>query len=183
MTIVMMVPIELLLRGSVARRIPRAAVARHSRPARLTPARLAAALGCAWLALVSGTASAGWVGDAMDLMGTRVSVELWHDDETRGRELVNEVMEDYRRIDREMSTYKPESEISLVNAHAAEQPMVISAELYSMIDRSLQLSVASHGAFDITYDSVGYLYDFRAHKRPTEEHRRHLRESSARGHS
>jgi thiamine biosynthesis lipoprotein len=97
-----------------------------------------------------------------------VSVELWHDDETRGRELVNEAMEEYRRIDREMSTYKPDSEISLVNARAAEKPMAIGAELYSMIARSLQLSVASRGAFDITYDSVGYLYDFRARKRPTE---------------
>jgi thiamine biosynthesis lipoprotein len=30
------------------------------------------------------------------------------------------------------------------------------------------LSVASGGAFDITYDSVGYLYDFRARQRPTD---------------
>jgi thiamine biosynthesis lipoprotein len=126
-------------------------------------------LGGAWLALGSGTAAAGWVRDAMDLMGTRVSVELWQDDEARGRELVNEVMEEYKRIDREMSTYKPDSEISRVNDGAAQMPMQISAELYSMIDRSLQLSVASHGAFDITYDSVGYLYDFRAHRRPTDE--------------
>ena len=140
---------------------------RHRTVARVA-LRAAAALAGAGLALGSAAARAGWVGDAMDLMGTRVSVELWQDDEVRGRELVNEVMEDYRRIDREMSTYKPDSEISLVNAHAAEKPMVISAELYSMIDRSLQLSVASHGAFDITYDSVGYLYDFRARKRPTD---------------
>ena len=67
-----------------------------------------------------------------------------------------------------MSTYKPDSEISRVNAHAAEGPMKISEELYSMIERSLALSVASHGAFDITYDSVGYLYDFRERKRPTD---------------
>ena len=118
---------------------------------------------------VSGVAHAEWYGEAIDLMGTRVSVELWHEDEARGRALVAEVMEEYRRIDRDMSTYKPESEISLVNARAAEQPVAIGAELFTMIDRSLQLSVASHGAFDITYDSVGYLYDFRAHKRPTEE--------------
>ena len=161
----------MLLRGSVARRIPRATAVRHSGRRRRRVGRCARPRGNggAWLALGRGAAAAGWVGDAMDLMGTRVSVELWHDDEARGRELVSQVMEDYRRIDREMSTYKPESEISLVNAHAAEKPMAISAELYSMIDRSLQLSVASHGAFDITYDSVGYLYDFRARKRPTDE--------------
>jgi thiamine biosynthesis lipoprotein len=128
-----------------------------------------AALAGGWLTLHCAAAAAGWVGDAMDLMGTRVSVELWADDEARGRELVAEVMEEYKRIDREMSTYKPDSEISFVNDHAAEKPIKIGAELFSMIDRSLQLSAASHGAFDITYDSVGYLYDFRAHKRPTDE--------------
>jgi hypothetical protein len=33
--------------------------------------------------LVALPSYAGWVGDAMDLMGTRVSVELWADDEAR----------------------------------------------------------------------------------------------------
>ena len=101
-------------------------------------------------------------------MGTSCSVELWADDEERGKELVAEVLAEYRRIDAAMSTYKPDSEISGVNAHAAEAPMVIGDELFRLVERSLELSVASEGAFDITYDSVGYLYDFRAHKRPTD---------------
>ena len=118
--------------------------------------------------LVALPARAGWVGDAIDLMGTRVSVELWADDEPRGRELVAEVMREYHRIDDSMSTYKPTSEISQVNARAADAPMVISDELFRLVERSVALSVASGGAFDITYDSVGYLYDFRAHQRPTD---------------
>ena len=101
-------------------------------------------------------------------MGTRVSVELWADDEVRGRGLVDEVMREYRRIDDAMSTYKPNSEISLVNARAAESPVAISNELFGLVERSLELSQASGGAFDITYDSVGYLYDFRARQRPTD---------------
>jgi thiamine biosynthesis lipoprotein len=122
----------------------------------------------AFVLLVTLPAHAAWVGDGIDLMGTRVSVELWAEDETRGRELVADVMREYHRVDDAMSTYKPESEISRVNAHAAEAPMVISDELFGLVDRSLELSVASGGAFDITYDSVGYLYDFRAHRRPTD---------------
>ena len=118
--------------------------------------------------LVSLPARADWVGDAIDLMGTRVSVELWADDEARGRELVADVMREYHRVDDAMSTYKPDSEISRVNAHAAEAPMRISEELFGLVERSLELSVASDGAFDITYDSVGYLYDFRAQQRPTD---------------
>jgi thiamine biosynthesis lipoprotein len=124
---------------------------------------------CVVLALAASSAHAEWVGDATDLMGTRVSVELWADDEARGRELVAAVMEDYRRIDRGMSTYKPDSEISLVNARAATEAVAISEELFTLLERSVALSVASHGAFDITYESVGYLYDFRARVRPTDQ--------------
>jgi thiamine biosynthesis lipoprotein len=113
-------------------------------------------------------ARAAWVGDAIDLMGTRVSAELWADDEAHGRELVAEVMREYRRIDDSMSTYKPDSEISRVNANAAAAPVAIGDELFALVARSLELSVASGGAFDITYDSVGYLYDFRARRRPTD---------------
>ncbi len=126
---------------------------------------LAAAAG-ALAALAAGAARAEWVGEAIDLMGTRVSVELWHDDPAQGEALVDAVLEEFRRIDRGMSTYKPESEISQLNAAAAERPFVASEELFGLIERSLELSAASGGAFDITYESVGYLYDFRERRHP-----------------
>lgn len=102
-------------------------------------------------------------------MGTRVSVELWDDDVEQGRRLVDAVLDDYRRIDRSMSTYRPDSEISRVNSEAAERPVVVDQELFTLIERSLKLSDMSHGAFDITYESVGYLYDFHAKKHPSEQ--------------
>jgi thiamine biosynthesis lipoprotein len=160
-TNVITVPTEWLLEESVAPRI------RCSSAARQCAKGLGAAVCVLWL-FGAAPASADWVSDAMDLMGTRVSVDLWADDEARGRELVAMVLEDYQRIDREMSTYKPDSEISRVNDHAAEMPVAVSDELFSLIKISLDLSAASHGAFDITYDSVGYLYDFREHKHPTD---------------
>jgi thiamine biosynthesis lipoprotein len=151
-------PTTKLLPDSDAARIRRRHVARH---------RGAVVVG-AIVTLVAFPGRADWVGDAMDLMGTRVSVELWADDVARGRELVAEVMNEYRRVDEAMSTYKPGSEISRVNAHAADAPMAIGEELFGLVERSLALSAASGGAFDITYDSVGYLYDFRARQRPTD---------------
>ena len=67
-----------------------------------------------------------------------------------------------------MSTYRAESEISHLNAHGAEGWVEISTELFDLIRRALKLSVTTGGAFDITYDSVGDLYDFRERIRPTE---------------
>ena len=102
-------------------------------------------------------------------MGTRVSVELWHEDEQEGQALVTEVLDEYRRIDFAMSTYRPDSEISNVNEHAADSAVVVGRELFDLIDRSLALSDRSDGAFDISYESVGYLYDFRARRRPDDQ--------------
>jgi thiamine biosynthesis lipoprotein len=116
--------------------------------------------------LCSSGASAAWFGERIDLMGTSVSVELWHEDAVVGEQLVAEVMAEYQRIDELMSTYKDSSEITRVNLHAADGSVVISAELFNLIADSLEISRRSAGAFDVSYESVGFMYDYRAGQRP-----------------
>jgi thiamine biosynthesis lipoprotein len=58
--------------------------------------------------------------------------------------------------------------VSRVNANAAKAPMLISPELFDLLTTALEFSRITEGAFDITYASVGFMYDFRAHKKPTE---------------
>src|SRR6185437_9117191 len=93
--------------------------------------------------------------------------ELWADDPAAGARDIDAVMAEMRHIDDSMSTFKPSSEVSKVNALAAKQPVVVSAELFHLLQTSLQYSRITEGAFDITYASVGHLYDFHAHTRPT----------------
>ena len=52
-------------------------------------------------------------------MGTRIAVELWHDDAAKGEAAIDAVMAEMRRIDALMSHYKPDSQISRINARAA----------------------------------------------------------------
>ncbi len=113
-------------------------------------------------------ASAEWIGGSRPMMGTEVSVFLWSDDPEAGRQAIAEVFSEADRIDQLMSTYKDESEISKINREAARQPVATDAELLRLIQRSLDISVLTRGAFDITYDSVGKHYDFRARQRPDE---------------
>ena len=111
-------------------------------------------------------AGADWVGDARPMMGTEVSVYLWSDDPALGNVALEAVFQEAHRIDRLMSTYKDESEISNINRIAADAPMVVGAELYQLIARSLDISQLTDGAFDISYDSVGQHYNFRERQRP-----------------
>jgi thiamine biosynthesis lipoprotein len=110
--------------------------------------------------------AAEWLGDARPMMGTEVSVLLWHDDSEAGERLVEQVFAEAARIDRLMSTYKEDSQISAINRRAADEPVVAGDELFSIIRRSLDLSELTLGAFDITYESVGQHYDFRDRRRP-----------------
>jgi thiamine biosynthesis lipoprotein len=120
--------------------------------------------------LVTGAAHAEWVSRVVDgIMGTRIEVQVWADDAAQGNRGIDAVIAEMERIDRDMSTYKPTSEVSRVNAAAAQAPMQISDELFDLLTTALEYSRITNGAFDITYASVGFMYDFRSRIKPTEE--------------
>ena len=115
-------------------------------------------------------AHAEWVKRVTDgIMGTRITVELWSEQPDKAESAIDAVLDEMRHIDDSMSTYKPSSEVSQVNAHAAAGPMHISKELFDLLVTAHQYSELTEGAFDITYASVGYMYDFRKHVRPSDE--------------
>jgi len=102
------------------------------------------------------------------IMGTRITVELWSEDNAKGEQAIDALLDEMRHIDESMSTYKPTSEVSQVNAKAAAGPMKISKELFDLLVTAKEYSVITDGAFDITYASVGYMYNFPKHIRPSE---------------
>jgi thiamine biosynthesis lipoprotein len=77
-------------------------------------------------------AHAQWLSREDAIMGTEIRVELWSDDRDAGEAAIDAVMEEMRRIDREMSPFKPESELSLINREAADHPVPISAEMFDI---------------------------------------------------
>lgn len=128
--------------------------------------RLGPKLAMLLLLLPTTVVFADWFSDARPMMGTEVSVRLWSDDAEAGQLLLEAVFEEAARIDRLMSTYKYESEISKINREAAKSEVVVGKELFWLIGRSLDISALTEGEFDITYDSVGQHYDFRSGQRP-----------------
>jgi thiamine biosynthesis lipoprotein len=103
------------------------------------------------------------------IMGTAIRVELWSDDRAAGQAAISAVMDEMHRIDRAMSPFKPGSELSRINRDAVRGPVRLSFEMFALLERALAFSRLSDGAFDITYASVGHLYDYRAGVRPSDE--------------
>lgn len=119
-----------------------------------------------------------WHGDTQDIMGTKVSVTLWLEDDAEAEAAVAAVMEEMRRIDAQFSPYIETSELYRVNQLApkasAQKPLAISAELAAIIDKSLYYSRLSEGAFDITFASLARYYDYRKKLTPSEQQREEL---------
>jgi len=121
------------------------------------------------ISIVSRPSLAEWLGDSRAMMGTEISVQLWHESAEDGLALVEDAFDEITRIEELMSTYIESSQISEINRAAGEAPVAADEELIQLILRSLDISMLTRGAFDITYDSVGQYYDFRERQRPDAE--------------
>ena len=112
---------------------------------------------CALAALIFAwvqPAHAEWVRRVTDgIMGTRITVELWADDKDKAEQAIDAVLDEMRHIDESMSTYKPTSEVSLVNAKAADGPMRISKELFEDLLPLDEDAPNSYGA-DLTWPPI-----------------------------
>lgn len=114
---------------------------------------------------------AEWYERKAAAMGTEISVELWAESYTTADKAIDKVIAEMERIDAAFSPYKETSELSRVNRDAANGPLTISAELHYLLSRAETIATMSDGAFDISYASVGHLYDYRNSTRPTEAQR------------
>jgi len=110
-----------------------------------------------------------WLSRDEAIMGTAIRVELWSEDRSAGEAAIDAVMAEMHRIDRAMSPYKTESELSRINREAAARAVPVSAEMFGLLERSVEFSKLSGGAFDITYASAGHLYDYRHGIKPNEQ--------------
>lgn len=69
------------------------------------------------------------------------------------------------RVDRQMSTWKPDSDLNRLNAAAPEQWITVPAELMSVLASSLRIGQQSGGAFDIGVGDMVNAWGFGPGKR------------------
>jgi len=111
---------------------------------------------------------AEWYEREEAIMGTRIAVQLWSEDPALAQRAIDAVIAEMHRTDELMSTYKPGSQLSQVNEHAYERPVQVDADIIDVVEKALGYSRLSDGVFDVTYASVGYLFDYRKHVHPTD---------------
>jgi len=90
------------------------------------------------------------------VMGTFARVIAVAADSNTAKGCIEAAFAEITRVDELMSDYKNDSEISKVNRDAFERAVKVSESTYELLERSVEFSKLTRGAFDIT---VGPLVD------------------------
>jgi thiamine biosynthesis lipoprotein len=83
-------------------------------------------------------------------MGTVFTIYLYASTEEQADTLFGSVFEEIDRVDRTLSNYNPDSELSRINRLAGRGPLTIDPEVFSLLQICLDYSKQSGGTFDIT---------------------------------
>ncbi|MGI5309364.1 FAD:protein FMN transferase [Rheinheimera sp. WS51] len=116
--------------------------------------------------LISQSAYSQWHRLPFETMGTSAYVEFYSQDSDTAAQLIQQVQAEFERINQLMSPYIATSELSRLNTLAATENITVSTELFQLLSRATDISNQTAGAFDITFASIGFYYDYRQHKKP-----------------
>ena len=95
-----------------------------------------------------------------EAMGSTYSVVLYGPDRDRLEEAAELAFAEAKRLDAELSNYKPDSPWSQVNRFAAEKPVSVPPELFDLLAACVRYSQLSEGAFDITVGPLMRVWGF-----------------------
>jgi thiamine biosynthesis lipoprotein len=97
-------------------------------------------------------------------MGTEITLSAWTADEHAADRAFAAGYDEIRRIEILMTDWErpnePESDVVRINKAAGTDPVSVSAETFEVIEKSLEMSRRSHGAFDITFAAMKGLWKF-----------------------
>jgi len=88
------------------------------------------------------------------LMGNKFEISVVSDSEAWANERIQAAVNEIKRIEQLLTTFREDSETNQINKYAGIQPVEVSDETFNLIERSIRLSGITQGAFDISYGSI-----------------------------
>jgi thiamine biosynthesis lipoprotein len=96
-------------------------------------------------------------------MGTKISISSFTTPTLGERELraaITKALDEIKRLEGVMTTWKDDSEISRVNAAAGKDAVKVGPDTLAVVDKSLWIAKESEGTFDISFDAMRGLWKF-----------------------
>jgi len=93
------------------------------------------------------TGSAEYLEETGFLLGTVIRIRIY---QTDGQEVFKPVFEEISRLEGLLSLNLPDSDISRVNSQAGIRPVKVDPDTLAVVQKGLEYSLLSDGAFDVT---------------------------------
>lgn len=90
------------------------------------------------------------VRSALRAMGTRFEIVLYGERELYLRTVAEEVFREITRLESRLSYYQESSDITDINLHAYDLPVMLDPPLFSLLELAVQIWAVTEGAFDLT---------------------------------
>jgi thiamine biosynthesis lipoprotein len=100
------------------------------------------------------------VKERRELMSTIYEITVVSSDEAKARETIGRALDEVARLERELSEWIPESDVSRVNAAAGKAPVKVSHDTLENVRASLDAAKRTGGAFDLTWAALRPFYLF-----------------------
>jgi thiamine biosynthesis lipoprotein len=88
------------------------------------------------------------------LMGDNFEISVVGNDHVWANQHIDIALNEISRVEKLLSTFSDDSIINLINRNAGIAPVKVSAEIFTMFSRALQIAELTYGVFDITYASA-----------------------------
>lgn len=121
------------------------------------------------LFVLSAPSFSQWHSFSYVAMTTPIDLVFWEESRQKAETISKKVFNEFDRIEQQMSRYIESSELSRINRLAFSEAVVVSPSLFSVLNSAMNISRLSQGAFDITFGSVGFFYDFRKKLKPSDD--------------
>lgn len=93
-------------------------------------------------------------------MGSRFEISVVAKNEIEGNKYIHVATQEISRIENLISSWDSNSQTSSINKNAGIKPVKVDLELIQLIERSIQISKITDGAFDISYASMDRIWKF-----------------------
>ena len=97
---------------------------------------------------------------SMGLMGSRFDITVVAEDSSQATQFIDLAVDEMRRIEHLISSWDLNSQTSEINRNAGIKPVKVDQELVELVERALNISRLTDGAFDISYASMDQIWKF-----------------------
>ncbi len=94
------------------------------------------------------------------VMGTQMGFTAYGVPKAQAEGAFEAAFYEFKRLEALMSTWKPQSDVSLVNLHGAKNPVRVGKDTLLTVKKALELSKLTQGRFDIGFGALAGLWRF-----------------------